>query len=641
MLVDNAIVVVENIMRHRAMGDSVRDAVVNGANEVGLAIFASTITTWVVFLPMFYMQTGQMSVFMEQLGGPLIAALGGSLIVAMTLIPLIMAGLERLMDAWRRRRAITGATTHPWPWAHYMVETVVAAYGALLSLCLRRRLLFLSAIAFFVWFTFQYPMSHVGMRALPQLDMREITIDIPLDPNYGAEGARELFTAVESEINAMREALDVKHLLCYHGPDGGAVHVYLRTQDELARGQHFNYSTDEVMDILSQKLPLRLPGADMFFHSADVGDPGAERGISILLRGDNTETLEQYARIVADAMAEQDVLRDVNIGVDQKRQEVQVLIDAPLARRAGVSPMMIAQTVDAALRGVRMPWLKRGGREIAVWAQFREEDRRSRANLETIALPGIEGALTPLRQLTELAKAPTPGAIRRVNGKNVVEVSAQTDNRNLMAVKRELRTLMDNIQLPPMYSYMFGDEFEEMDENVVNFTFTLLMAVVLIYLVMCALFESLILPFSIMTTVPLALIGAVWMLFFTNTPFDSISLIGCILMAGIIVNNGIVIVDHIRHLCMGQGDRNAAIVQAGKDRFRPVMMTACTTILGLVPVSLATTGGAATFAGLGRSLIGGLIMGTALTLFVVPVFFGLLDDLSRWMRGFLGDITMK
>lgn len=640
MLVDNAIVVVENILRHRALGVPIREAVVKGANEVGLAIFASTVTTWVVFLPMFYMQTGQMSVFMEQLGGPLIAALGGSLIVALSVIPLVMSGLERLSGKRMQRRQAAGMTARPWAWAHNVVEVIVSLYGALLASCLRRRLLFLAGMILFVWFTMQYPMKTVGMRALPQLDMREVTIDIPLDPNYGMDDARALFARIEAEINELREALDVKHLLSYHGPQGGAIHIYLYREAELPRGRSITYSTEEVMDILSQKLPMRLPGAEMHFFSADIGDPGAERGVALLLRGDDTETLEQYARIVADAMATQGMLRDVSVGIDRSRQEVQVLIDSPLARRSGVSPLMVAQTVDAALRGVRMPWLKRGGREIAVWAQFREEDRRSQANLEMIALPGLDGTLTPLHQLTEYVKAPAPGSIRRINGMNVVKVSAQTDNRNLMAVKRELHMLMDNIQLPPMYSYMFGDDFEELDENIVNFTFTLLMAVVLIYLVMCALFESLVLPFSIMTTVPLALVGAVWMLFFTRMPFDSISLIGCILMAGIIVNNGIVIVDHMRRLCMESENRDAAIVQAGKDRFRPVMMTACTTILGLVPVAMARTGGAATFSGLGQALIGGLAMGTILTLFVVPVFFGLLDDLGRWTRDFLSDITL-
>lgn len=637
MLVDNAIVVVENILRHRALGATIKDAVIKGANEVSLAIFASTVTTWVVFLPMFYMQTGQMSIFMEQLGGPLIFALGGSLIVALTIIPLIMSGLERMKR--QRKTAPLQQISNGLP--HRIVEYVVSIYAALLSVCLRFRLAFLFLVAGSVVFTVQYPLQTVGMRALPKLDMREISIDIPLDPNYSMEEATRLFTQFETAIDSLREELSIKRLLTYHGKRGGAIQVYLYTEEDGEKGENPKYSTDDVLRILSEKLPMLVPGGFLNFFTADVGDPGAERGLSMMLRGDDTAVLEKYAGIVAEEMKKLKSVRDIEVGISQTRQEVQVHIDAPLARQAGVSPLMIAQTVDAALRGVRMPYLKQEGREIPVWAQFREEDRQSAANLETIALPGLRGELTPLNQVTDFMKAPSPGSIRRINGKNVVVISTRTDMRNLMKVRQEMNTLMQKIDLPPMYSYMFGDEFEELDENMVNFTFTLLMAVALIYLVMCALFESFILPFSIMTTVPLALIGAVWMLYFTGVPFDSISLIGCILMAGIIVNNGIVIVDHMRNLCMHAPDRNAAILQAGKDRFRPVLMTAITTILGLVPVAMEQTGGAATFAGLGRSLIGGLITGTALTLFVVPVFFGLLDDFSCWSRSFIANITTR
>ncbi|HDP34495.1 MAG TPA: efflux RND transporter permease subunit [Candidatus Hydrogenedentes bacterium] len=638
MLVDNAIVVVENILRHRTLGEPIKSAVVNGANEVSLAIFASTATTWVVFLPMFYMQTGQMSIFMEQLGGPLIMALGGSLIVALTIIPLIMSRLEQIKYKPATTEEARAVVPAPHGLPHQIVESVVGGYAVLLRWCLRWRLAFLLVIFGAVVFTVQYPLQNVGMRSLPKLDMREISIDIPLDPNYSMEEATDLFLQFEEALNQLREELDIKNLLVYHGKRGGAIHVYLYTEEDGSQGQNPTFSTDDVLNILSEKLPLQIPGGSLNFFTADVGDPGAERGLSLILRGDDMATLEYYANMVAEAMKHLEHLRDIEVRTLQSSQEMQVCVDAPLAHHLGVSPLMIAQTVDAALRGVRMPYLKREGREIPVWAQFREEDRQSQANLDTIMLPGLRGEITPLHQLTDFRKAPSPSSIRRINGKNVVVIATRTDMRNLMAVKRDLRVLMEQIALPPMYSYMFGDEFEELDENLVNFTFTLLMAVVLIYLVMCALFESFILPFSIMTTVPLALVGAVWMLYFTNMPFDSISLIGCILMAGIIVNNGIVIVDHIRNLCVNAPERDMAIVQAGRDRFRPVMMTAITTILGLLPVALATTGGSATFAGLGRALIGGLLTGTALTLFVVPVVYGLLDDLSRWGLNFLGNI---
>jgi HAE1 family hydrophobic/amphiphilic exporter-1 len=174
-----------------------------------------------------------------------------------------------------------------------------------------------------------------------------------------------------------------------------------------------------------------------------------------------------------------------------------------------------------------------------------------------------------------------------------------------------------------------------------NFMSTFIMAVILIYIVMAALFESVVLPLSVLSTVPLAMGGAIWMLYLTGSQFDSVTLIGCILMAGVIVNNGIVIVDHINTLRAEKGDLAEGIVNAGADRFRPVMMTALTTILGLVPMAAATSGSGATFAGLGRALIGGLTVGTVLTLVVVPVFYSLIDEFQGWCIGFLGSFKRQ
>ncbi|MGI6138127.1 MAG: efflux RND transporter permease subunit [Candidatus Hydrogenedentales bacterium] len=640
MLVDNSIVVVENILRHRILGASVREALAKGPEEVYLAILASTATTCVVFLPMFYMQAGQMAVFMKQLGGPLVAALAGSLVVALTIIPLILGKLEMRAERLgivrydeKQNRLVA--------WAGGGVDRLVRVYEMMLRSSLRWRFVFVCGVLFILFITIRIPMKEVGMRSLPKLDMREVTISVNMTPNYGMEEATELFKRLETELDALRDTLGIKYLLARHLRTRGEIHVYLYTEDDGPRGTDPPFTTEEVMKILSQKLPSQTPGVRINLYTADVGDPGAERGVNLRLRGNDMKVLNTYARMVAESMAQIESLRDIKIGVEQESQEVQVIIDSPLALRAGVTPVVIAQTVDAALRGVRMPYLKLGGREIPVWAQFREEDRQSQANLDAIALPGLFGQLTPLSQLTDYAKAPAPSRIKRIDGKNVIGVSAKTDTRNLIAVKEKLRELMDSVDLPPMYEFLFGDEFDELEKNLANFTVSMLMAVILIYLVMSALFESFLLPFSIMTTVPLAGIGAVWLLYFTNTPFDSISLIGCILMAGVIVNNGIVIVDHITQVCREVEDRNEAIIQAGRNRFKPVMMTAITTILGLLPVALARTGGSATFAGLGRALIGGLMAGTVLTLFIVPIFYGILEDFNAWVRDFLANIKMS
>lgn len=641
MLVDNAIVVVENILRHRAEGHAVREAIIKGANEVGLAIFASTVTTWVVFLPMFYMQVGQMSVFMRQMGGPLFASLGGSLLVALTAIPLAMGALERF-SAWRRKAAHAPTRRDRiFSKVRQGVENIISGYAAMLDICLRRRWWCLAGMAALIVITVRGPLPAVGMRTLPKLDMREITMDVLLDPNYTPAKADAVFATIEGELNRLREALAIKNIMTYYGREGGALRIILYNEYDGPRGVNPPYTTDEVVQILSQKIPMRFPGGEIRLETGDIGDPGGAQRVRVRLLGDEMSVLAQYAPLVAAEMQEIEDIRDVETDLEQGTQEVQVHIDTPLAQQAGVSPLVIAQTVDAALRGVRLPFLKHAGREVPVWAQFREEDRRSQANLDMISVPGLGGRLTPLQQLTEFRKAPGADFIRRVDGKSCVTIRAQTDMRNLMAVQGQLRNMMDRIPLPPMYSMELGDEFEELQENLLNFSATLLMAVILIYLVMCALFESFVLPFSILTTVPFSLVGAVWMLYFTGTSFDSISLIGCILMAGVIVNNGIVIVDHIRTLCGKSRDRHAAMIQAGKDRFRPVMMTTITTILGLLPVALARTGGSATFAGLGRALIGGMLVGTILTLFVVPIAYGVLDDFSSRLRAFWRDISLK
>ncbi len=661
MLVDNAIVVTENIIRHRQLGMPMRQAVVQGASEVGLAIVASTATTAVVFVPMYFMEVGRMSVFMQQLGGPLIVSLTGSLVVALTLIPLVMSRMkvsdshnmfQAMADGWFSRDA--GAGSDPggsgrrrlpimrgvvaFLGALHPVQWIISMYSTSLRFALRQRLLFLVILGGCLWVTYAYPWQHVGMREMPKLDTREVRIDIELDQNFDLAMARGLFTDLEAEINKYREDLAIKKILTLHGATSGFIEVYLYTEDDGPIGENPPYRTEEVMQILSQKIPQRTPGAELTFSMADAGKSESGADVSLLLRGDEDNVLAQYAERLKKVLSVRKNFSDVNTDVERSKQEMQIKIDPSLAQQAGVSAMAVAQTVDAALRGARMPYMKQGRREIPVWAQFREEDRKSQANLDNVMVPGITGRLVPLQELTSYDKARSASAIRRVNGKNLVTVTAKTNTKNLTEVKAELRAAVDYLELPTGYSADFGDELEDLEDSIFNFTTSLAMATILVYIVMAALFESLLLPMSIMTTVPISLAGAVWALWYMGNQFDQITLIGCILMVGVIVNNGIVIVDYINQIYRTTGDRTGAVVRAGVDRFRPVMMTALTTILGLVPLAMAKTGGASTFAGLGQALVGGLTVGTVLTLFIVPIFFTFFDDLHIWSRNFFGNL---
>jgi HAE1 family hydrophobic/amphiphilic exporter-1 len=649
MLVDNAIVVVENIIRHREMGESPKRSAVDGASEVGLAIFAATATTWVVFVPMFYMETGQMSVFMEQLGLPLIVSLGGSLVIALTLVPLAMSRMKGTGDNYFQRalgwiggaRAAASAKDSKKSASSWFqpVEWVVSSYGATLRWSLKNRLATMCALAAFGAFTYYIPFQSVGMRELPKLDTREIKIDIALDQNYDMNMATELFHLVESNLDAWRDELGIKSILTFFEVGGGVIDVYLYApEDPHPYGANPPFVTEDVMKILAQRLPSQVPGAELMFQLTDTSESGNESAVSLRMRGDDTQTLEQYANRFKTVMASIPNVNGVELDTEKDSTEMRLRIDEAIAEGRGIKSETVAMTVQSALRGSRLPFMKQGGREIPVWAQFREEDRESKANLDNVKVLSLTGELVPVNQLVEYGKAPSAASIQRVDGKNIINITARAGSDDMGQIKRDLQNAAANFDMPVGYGIDLGDSLMELDDNVFSFASMLLMAIILIYLVMAALFESYFFPLSILTTVPIALAGAVWALYFTGTQFDSVTLIGCILMAGIIVNNGIVIIDHINQVRREMGTRDPAIVEAGCNRFRPVMMTAITTILGLVPLAMATTGGAATFAGLGRALIGGLTIGTVLTLIIVPVFYTFLDDFQRWCVNFFGGL---
>ena len=640
MLVDNAIVVVENVIRYRALGLPPFESACRGAEEVSTAIFASTATTWVVFLPIIYMEAGSMEVFMLQLGLPLMVGLGASLLIALTLIPLAMSRIHPMRTETQERiRRIPGeARIEAWANALRPVQRIIAFYLFLLRLVLRWRLATALILLALTAATLSTPMGALGMRDNPELDTREVTVNISLDQNVSLEQGGSIFAQVEDLFNGWRDEFGIKSILNLHSRDGGQIEAYLYSDTEPGPEGTPVLKTEEVQKTVADRLPKRLPGAEIECEVARSGQMRDSDGLMVRLRGDDAPTLDRIAERLQRVLSGLPSVREVLPGTEHQRLEIGIAIDEQLARKAGATPLAIARTVDNALRGARLPALKLGEREVPVWAQFREEDRKSKANLDNVAVATSAGNLIPLNQLVDYAKQPSPAAIHRVDGKNVIRLRVIPEGENILKLRNEITPALAQFDLPPGYSFDFGRQFEEMGQNMANFSAALLMAIVLIYLVMSAVFESLLLPLSVLTTVPMALGGSVWALYFSHTSLDTITLVGCILMAGIIVNNGIVIVDHINALRQRGLPRSQALLEGGRDRFRPVLMTALTTMLGLAPLAFATSGGALTFAGLGRALIGGLATGTFLTLLAVPYFYSILDDFQQWALRFTGAI---
>jgi hydrophobic/amphiphilic exporter-1 (mainly G- bacteria), HAE1 family len=654
MVVDNAIVVIENIYRYQGMGYDLRESAWRGASEVSMAIVAATTTTVVVFLPVFYADSGQMSVFMRQFAIPVSVALLSSLVLALTVIPLAVSRFSYYENSpMERVRRAFGESDEGNPASKirrvakvlgYLnpVRQLRNVYMFFLREGMKHRLASFLLLAGFVAFTVQVPMKKMGFQQMPSADRRMVNIDVQLDPNYSMAMADKLFGDVEAAIGTRRSELGVKHVFKNYSARGGEISLYLlQDKDMPSDFVAYPYSSEEVVDILWHLLPERAPGAE-FTISTGGGNGGggtSQTRISVRLEGDDTVTLDGYTSRFIDIMEEISGITDIRKSTQRADQEIQLKIDGELANYAGLAPMQIAQTVTFALMGTQLSKIKSQGREIEVWAQFQESDRQNTGNLNNIMLQGSNGSLVPLKQLVTQEKSTTPQIIQRRNGKNFVYITGAIAGKNMTAVSDQIRDAAIAFDMPTGYSIAMGDEIRTVEEDQSNFFSILIMSIMLIFIVMSALFESCLLPLSILTSVPLAFLGVIWIMFATGTPMDTVAFIGCILMVGVVVNNGIVIVDHINNLRKQGLSRYDAIVQGGSDRLRPVLMTALTTILGAIPLAIGGRIGEPAAVSLGMSMIGGLTAGTFLTLFVVPLFYSVIDDAQNWLLRFMADIA--
>ena len=650
MLVDNSIVVIENIQRYNQLGYSLPDSARMGASDVALAITSATLTTVVVFVPIVYMNTGVFSTYLTQFAGPITVSLIASLVIALTVIPLAVSRMKS-HRTFRPSSIVHpdgggGAGGHRRPGGRLarmaqlqLLRWIMDFYAGCLGWVARWRIatLLIMFVVFLV--TILLPARKIYMQGEPEQDTRQVRIDVDFDQNFGMARASETFDGLGAIIDEYREELAIANVFFNHDADTGQILAFLTKAEDLPPDERLPYTTMEVRDILRQRLPDKVPGAELRFSTGQASQK-ATSGFTLFLRGDDPATLNEYAERLRYLVKNNiEGVTEVVTDAERARQEMQVRINEALANDHGVSAMNIAQSVDFALRGVRLSQLKQGGREIPVWAQFREEDRRSRANLENVSLFGDDGTLVPLSQLVDLARARSAQTINRVNGKNVVTLTAESSREDLGNVLGDLEKLFKEFSLPRGYSIDFGDELTDLVEGLPDFKLALTLAAILVFLVMGALFESYLLPLSILTTVPLAAIGVAWGLYLTGSALDPVCMIGCVLLVGLVVNNGIVIVDHINQLRKQGMSRYDAVVQAGYDRFRPVMMTALTTILGCVPLAVGTSSGSNEFASLGRALIGGLSVGTLLTLFVVPLFYTIIDDFQKWVLHYFSNLA--
>ena len=614
MLVDNAVVVTESIFRHRTDNpDNPIEATLNGVREVGLAVIAGTATTIVVFAPMIVGTKTDMTIFLSHVAITIIVALVASLVIAQTLVPMLAARIavppQPKSGAFISRltaryvRSLEWVVGHLW-WTALGIAVVCAIGIAPMALGLVKTDMF------------------------PQDVGRRLNMPYHVEGQHSLERVEQTVNTIEDYLYGRQEEFNIRSVYSYY-EQGRAMSTLLLTDKEVA-----TRSTKEIIELIEADLPQIAIGAPSFSFDQEGGGAG---GFALQISGDSTEVLNDIAIEIARSLESVDGLKDVLSDGESGNKEIRVIIDRTRAANVGLSTETIAQSVSTAMRGESFREYRDGNGEIAVRMAFRENDKQSIEQLANLPLYTPEGRRITLGTVASLHIGRAPDSIRRTDRQTAVILSANLETDvTAEDVRPRVNSLMENIQLPPGYSWKEGRGFERQDETAGMMLTNILLGIACIFLVIAALFESLILPFSIILgSIVFSIFGVFLFFAATGTTFSFMAMIGIMILIGVVVNNGIVLVDHINNLRQEGVPRDLAIVTAGRDRLRPILMTVATTIVGLAPLAIGTTqvgGDGPPYYPMARAIIGGLAFSTVVSLLVVPALYVYFDSLAAWGR---------
>ena len=627
MLVDNSIVVIESIFRHRNdLQEDARTAALKGTSEVALPIIASTATTMCVFAPLIFLSSGgRFKLYLENIALTISIVILASLVVALTVVPMVAALILRGQHARPSR----------------FFPVMASAYGRTLNFTLRHRTIFIAIII--VMFLGSVKLLQNIERAYSSRTLdREIIVKVDTPKNYSLEQIQELYDEVYAIIDAHREELDIVDIA--HGYDRGTG----RSRSSWRRSRQFNVylEDEEESDVTTIEAQLRIrelmpvKAGVQLRMAAGQGRYG-NTGIEIELSGEEASVLELMAHQISDRLAQLPMIRDVDTSLESGDQEIHVAVQRERTLAAGLSSQAVASTVSSALSSRAVSHFKTDDREIDLIMQYREEDRETLDQLKNLPVFGTDVAL-PLGALADFSFVEGPKSIERENHQTKVTVTAQAmDAQSSYGAMGMVQSIMSDIPMPPGYSWSFGrwNRYMMRDQN--SGFYSLLFALPLVYMLLAALFESFSQPFTIMFSVPFALIGVALVMHLTGQPWETMTIIGLIVLLGIVVNNAIVLINHINFLRTHGHSRDEAIRLGGQHRLRPILITAITTVLGMMPMVAPflfpqwfgpVEGRAATWAPIGLVIIGGLTTSTFLTLLVIPTIYSLVDDASLFVR---------
>ena len=619
MLVDNAVVVVESIYQYREKypNDPYRCAI-EGTRSVQLAISAGTLTSIIVFVPNLFGDVNQISIFLGQVAATITISLLASWLVAVSLIPMLSAkvatppslGMKTGFVPWLSRRYADGLR---WSLEH----RGWSVFGIVL-------IILLSIVP--------------AATGLMKFDMfkndagREIDIYFDWRGSYSLEEMLGEMLRVEEVLDAKREELQIEQIYTVYSERGwGGIDLTLRSEGDLI-------PTEELQERIRKILPksalaeIGIEGGGG--PGGGGGGGGQNEGVRVSLNGDSNEELMLLAEQILPVLARRLELRDVRIDTGDETSEVRVSVDRDRAAAYGFSAQEVAQYIGIALRGTPLREFRGSGEEVPVWARFAGADKFRVQDLQSLSLTRPDGSRVPLMSMVKVDIERGAGQINRQNRRTSLAIAANLGDKMTNEDAREAMTeVLSKVAFPPGYGFSFGGDFQRNDEAGAQMAFNTLIAMIMIFIIMAALFESMLYPLAIMSSIVFSAFGVFWFFVITDTTFTIMAAIGILVLMGVVVNNGIVMIEHINNLRREGYNRLDALVEGSRERLRPILMTMGTTILGMIPLTLggAQIGGDGPgYYPMARAIVGGLIFSTVVSLVFLPTIYAILDDVGNW-----------
>lgn len=621
MLVDNSIVVIENIYRHLEMGKTKVQAAKIGATEVAMAITASTLTTIAVFFPMLFGE-GITGILVRGLALTVAFSLFASLFVSLTIVPAIASTIFK-KNTEKRQSERTES----------MFKNIKETYKRQLGWVLNHKALTITlVIILFIGSFAMIPL--IGFEFLPEEDspMLMLNLKMPVgtpleETDFAVQQVEDIAMSIDgvNNITILIGAMtDAQAMADPTNPqDVNEAQFYLR----LFESKNRELTNAEIKNIIRSKLPEIKGSQFTFMSQQEMMGGGASNPIELKIFGKDLNKLKNISKEVELIMEQTNHVIDIDNSMKEGKPEVHIVVDKDKAFKLGFTSAQIASAVKTAAIGSVAGIYREGGEEINIRVRLQEQDRNSFDDILHLSVTSPLGFTVPLNQIAHLEFSEGPKKISREKQSRKVTLTAGvTGTQDIGGTVNDIRNSLHEFErdLPAGYHIEYGGSYEDMNEAFVTLTLALILAIILVYAVMASQFESLVQPFVVMFTMPLALIGVLFMLGLTGTTLSVASFVGIIILAGIVVNNGIVLIDHMNQLRINGLSKIEAIIQGGADRVRPVLITASTTILGMLPMAISRGDGAQMKAPMALTVIGGLITATFLTLVIIPVIYSII-----------------